>query len=129
MNKDKIMNYGIISLSILLGLLMLNSGVNKFFTYMPPAPLEPGALIDAFKASGYMWQSIAIVEIIAGIFLLTKRFRALGAVLLLPISTNIVLLDIFLSPNMLSLGISVFLVNIVILFSQKAKLLPLLKSD
>ncbi len=122
--KNKFVGYGVFLVVLVFGLMMTNSGVNKFLGYMPHPPLEPGAraLADAFTATGYMWPAIAIAEIIGGLLVLTKRFRAVGAILLMPITINVLLLDAFLNQGVLWIGITVFALNVIVLASQKHKL-------
>tara|TARA_B100000780_G_C20893141_1_gene355445 strand:+ start:324 stop:695 length:372 start_codon:yes stop_codon:yes gene_type:complete len=112
----------------LLGLIMVNSGLNKFLHYMPMPEMTEQAmeLMAAFGASGYMFPLIAITEIIAGILLLSKKYTALGAVLMMPITVNILLFHAFLDTAGMVMGIVLLLINIVILVSEKKHLYPLL---
>lgn len=118
----------ITGIRFLLGLIMVNSGLNKFLHYMPMPEMTEQAmeLMAAFGASGYMFPLIAITEIIAGILLLSKKYTALGAVLIMPITVNILLFHAFLDTAGMVMGIVLLLINIVILVSEKKHLYPLL---
>jgi len=118
----------ITGIRFLLGLIMVNSGLNKFLHYMPMPEMTEQAmeLMAAFGASGYMFPLIAITEIIAGILLLSKKYTALGAVLMMPITVNILLFHAFLDNAGMVMGIVLLLINIVILVSEKKHLYPLL---
>tara|TARA_B100000795_G_scaffold163215_1_gene122673 strand:- start:549 stop:920 length:372 start_codon:yes stop_codon:yes gene_type:complete len=118
----------ITGIRFLLGLIMVNSGLNKFLHYMPMPEMTEQAmeLMAAFGASGYMFPLIAITEIIAGILLLSKKYTALGAVLMMPITVNILLFHAFLDTAGMVMGIVLLLINIVILVSEKKHLYPLL---
>ena len=122
--KEKV----ITGIRFLLGLIMVNSGLNKFLHYMPMPEMTEQAmeLMGAFGASGYMFPLIAITEIIAGILLLSKKYTALGAVLMMPITVNILLFHAFLDTAGMVMGIVLLLINIVILVSEKKHLYPLL---
>ena len=115
----------------LLGLMMVNAGLNKFLHYMPMPEMTEQAmeLMGAFGASGYMFPLIAITEIIAGILLLNKKTTGLGAVLMMPVTVNIFLFHAFLDIAGMVMGIVLLLTNIVILVSEKKRLYPMCGCD
>jgi len=115
----------------LLGLMMVNAGLNKFLHYMPMPEMSEQAieLMTAFGVSGYMFPLIAITEIIAGILLLNKKTTGLGAVLMMPITVNIFFFHAFLDTAGLGMGIVLLLINIVILVSEKKRLYPMCGCD
>jgi uncharacterized membrane protein YphA (DoxX/SURF4 family) len=86
---------------ILLGLLLLFAGINKFVPMAPPPPHNEAAtaFMMALVHTGYMLPIIAIIEIFAGVCFVTGRFVALAAVLLAPIAVNIVLFHAMLDPS------------------------------
>ena len=69
---------------ILLGLIVLIFGLNKFLQFMPMPPLPESAseFMGVLVKSGYLMQAVAIVEIVTGIMLLINRFQALALVIL-----------------------------------------------
>ena len=75
---------------ILLGLMVLIFGVNKFIQFMPtpPLPEAAGEFIEALTKSEYLMQAVAIVAIITGTLLLINRFQALALVILFPVLLN-----------------------------------------
>ena len=115
----------------LLGLMMVNAGLNKFLHYMPMPEMTEQAmeLMGAFGASGYMFPLIAITEIVAGVLLLTKKYTHLGAVLMMPVTVNIFLFHAFLDSAGLVMGIVLLAINIVILVSEKKRLFPMCGCD
>jgi len=125
--KEKV----IIVIRFLLGLMMVNAGLNKFFHYIPMSEMSQSAmdLMDAFGASEYMFPLIAITEIVAGVLLLTKRYTAVGAVLMIPITVNIFLFHMFLDTAGMGMGIVLLLINIAILVSENKRLYPLCGCD
>jgi len=86
---------------ILVGLLLLVGGLNKFLAFMPNPPHnEAGAaFMGALAATGYMFPIIALVEIFAGAAFVAGRFVALAAVVLAPVALNIVLFHAVLEPS------------------------------
>lgn len=114
--------------SILLGLMMLNAGLNKFFNYMPvpEMPAEAVALMTAFMVSGYLFSFIALTEIIGGILLFLNKTRALGAIVLLPITVNILLFHLVLTPGDAIVSIIIFFINVWIIYENREKYLPMI---
>lgn len=108
---------------ILFGLMMVNSGLNKFLQYMsmPEMTAEAGALMQAFMQSVYMFPLVAVVELLAGALIITKRFNALGAVLMMPITVNIFFIHMFLDPAGFVMGAVLLALNILFLVENKAK--------
>jgi putative oxidoreductase len=79
-------------LQMALGFLMVTGGIMHFTI---PAERWNLPLIDALKATGYMWEQIGIVIMIAGLALLLGRFVPLALIVLAPISLNILLIHLF----------------------------------
>ncbi|WP_163409804.1 DoxX family protein [Flavobacterium ajazii] len=79
-------------LYILTGLMLANSGFNKFFHYMP-LPQMSEELTKAFgsiMSVKWILPLTGIVEIIGGVLLVFPKSRALGAIVLLPVLVGIV---------------------------------------
>lgn len=79
------------TLQIALGFLMVTGGIMHFTI---PASRWNLPLIDALKATGYMWEMIAIVNLVAGLALVVGRFVPLALLVLAPISLNILLIHL-----------------------------------
>jgi hypothetical protein len=79
------------TLQMALGFLMLTGGIMHFTI---PAERWNLPLIDALKATGYMWELIAVVIMLGGLALLLGRFVPLALVVLAPISLNILLIHL-----------------------------------
>lgn len=88
--------------SLLFGLMFINSGLNKFFNYIPmPADL-PENLVNAMKALmeiSWLLPLIAVFEIIGGILFIFQKTRALGAIIILPINVGVFLTHLFIAPS------------------------------
>lgn len=117
-------------ISALFGLMMLNSGLNKFFHYMPmPEPPE-GAMhtIMAFAESGWIFPLVGIVEIIAAVLIIVPKTRALGAIMMLPIMVGILLYHIVQAPAETAMAAILLLINAWIIFENKDKYMPMIAS-
>lgn len=115
--------------SLLFGLMFINSGLNKLFNYLPvPADL-PETLVNlmkSFMAIGWLMPLVAVVEIIGGILFITNKFRALGAIIILPINVGILLVHSIQAPGMLPMAIILMVINIWVIFENRAKYLPMI---
>ncbi len=92
---------------LLIGLLLLNSGMNKFFQYMPMPEMseEAMALITTLMHAKYMMPSIAIVEIIGGGLLIAGRAIPFALIILAPVAYNNFFLHLELDRARLMVGI------------------------
>jgi len=113
----------LVVIGILFGLMMANSGLSKFTHHMPmpELPEAAGNLMGAFAASGWMIPLIAIAEIIGGILFAIPKYRALGAIVILPITIGIALFNLLLSPAQAPIGIVLLLINIWVLWENREK--------
>ena len=77
---------------VLLGTLMIIFGLNKFFGFIPvEPPADPTAqTFLGTMFSSYLYQIVALAEIIGGILLFIPRTSFIGALILLPVIFNIV---------------------------------------
>ncbi len=107
MNAFKI---GIVILRIGLGGLFIYGGVQKFIpkpprpqtetsVELPPHVVKIKAYIGGLKQTNYFWQLLGLVELIGGILLVSQYLSLLGAVIVLPVTVNIVLFHLFLEPD------------------------------
>tara|TARA_Y100000385_G_C12969041_1_gene583186 strand:+ start:462 stop:854 length:393 start_codon:yes stop_codon:yes gene_type:complete len=108
---------------IFFGFMMVNSGLNKFLNYMPIPEMSESAeaLMGALDAGIYVLPLVAIVELLAGGLIITKKYNALGAVLMMPVTVNIFLIHTVLNPPGTILSLVLLLINIWILFQNKPK--------
>lgn len=115
-------------LRVLTGLGFVAFGAAKFF---PMQAQSLGAAADAFfagmAASGYFIPFLGIIELLLGLMLLFNFRAALASVMLFPVTLNIVLFNLFLTPTHSIPGIIVFLLNIYLLYSNREKYSVLLK--
>ncbi len=105
------------AIRILVGLLLVIAGVSKLVPMSPPPPHNEAAtaFMTALVATGYLMPIIAVTEIFAGVCFVLGRFVALAAVVLVPISLNIVLFHALLDPSGAAPGFFVGAANIYLL--------------
>ena len=110
--REHDMKFAIIGARVLLGLLFLVFGLHGFFQFsFIPAPEmneAAGSLMGAFIATGYFMMVVKLVEVVAGLMILTGRFLPLGLTLLAPVSVSILFFHTFLDRG--GLGMAIFIV-------------------
>ena len=69
---------------VLLALILVIFGLNKFFNFlpMPPMPEAAQGFMGALIETGYLMLFVAIIEIILDIFLLLNRYSTLILILI-----------------------------------------------
>lgn len=122
-------NKVLLVLCVLLGLMMVNSGLNKLFAYMPEPEFLPEVrlLVDAFNASGWMMPLIAVVEIVGGILLVPTKTRALGAIVLFPVVVGIFFFHLVQDPSTIAIAIVVLGINVWAIVDNKEKYMPMIQ--
>jgi putative oxidoreductase len=101
---------------ILLGLIFVVFGLNKFLNFIPSGPMPTGLagqFIGALYVSHYLWV-IAIIEIGTGILLLINQYVPLALVLNGGVVVNIFLYHAFFDPKDLPLPILVVILWLII---------------
>ena len=115
---------------LLFGLMFINAGLNKFFNYIPVPEDLPESVMKMFVAMmeiTWLMPLIATFEIMGGVLFIIPRFRALGAIVLTPIMTGIII-------HHLSIGFGLFPIPLVMgvillwaIIENKEKYLPMIK--
>ncbi len=115
-------------LSILFGLMFINSGLNKFFNYMPmpdDLPESMQRLMGAFMEITWLMPLIAVVEIVGGILFMTNKFRALGAIIIFPVMIGILLTHIVNAPSGLPIALVLLAINLWAMYENRDKYRPM----
>ncbi|MBG47237.1 MAG: DoxX family protein [Pseudozobellia sp.] len=117
-------------LSILFGLMMINSGLNKFFQYMPMPEMseEMMQIMGAFMTIKWILPLVAIVEIIAGILFVIPSKRALGAIVILPVMVGIVTHHLVHDIAGVGISLVLFAINIWALVDNWNKYKPIIEN-
>lgn len=111
-------------ISLLFGLMFINSGLNKIFQYMPmpkDMPENMVKLVEAFATITWLMPLIAVVEIIGGVLVIIPKYRALGAIMILPVMVGILLTHIFNAPSGLPIALILSAVLAWIMIDNRAK--------
>jgi hypothetical protein len=96
-----------------LGLIFFVFGGAGLFNLIPPPPDMPEKLVaftTGLAATGYFFPFLKLTETLCGLLLLLRIAPALALVVLAPISINIFLVHLFLTPGMQNLIMPVVIV-------------------
>lgn len=111
-------------LSLLLGLLFLQAGLNKFLNFAPiPEDIPQEVLKDATALMEIIWllPLIAAAEILGGILLVIPKTRALGALILIPIMVGILLTHTMVDTSGLILALAMAAIMGWIIYENRNK--------
>lgn len=115
--------------SLLFGLMFINGGLNKFFNYIPVPEDMPEATMQMFTAMTeivWLMPLIALAEIVGGLLFIIPKFRALGAVILAPIMTGILLTHFTVAPEGLPIALALFAIYLWVIVENRDKYLPMI---
>lgn len=118
-------------LCLLVGLLFLNGGLDKFFHYMPmpkPEEITPemSKIFTGMMQIPWLMPLIGFGEVLGGLLFIFPKTRALGAVVLFPILIGIFLTNLA-APSGFAIVIPVWLIEIWVLIENKEKYLPMIR--
>ncbi len=102
----------------LIGLLMLFASLSYFFNFseQPAATGNLKAFMDGLMASGYLMPLAKSVELICGLSFITGKFMKISAIILVPITLNILLINVFLMPEGIPIATVLFLGNLFLIY-------------
>lgn len=95
------MKIAVVIARVLMGLLYLFSVIAYFFQFLPQQEMTAPAqhFVFGLSAAGYFMPVLKSIELICALALLSGKFVALAAVVIFPITVNIVLFHAFLAPD------------------------------
>lgn len=113
--------------ALLFGLFFINAGANKFFNYMPMPEMteEQMKLMEAFVRITWLMPLVGAVEIVGGILFIIPKYRALGAIVILPVMVGILLHNFVFEPSGLAIILPFFLINVLIIGDNWGKYKPM----
>lgn len=116
---------------ILFGLMFINAGLNKFFNYMPMPEMtaDQMALMGAFVKIFWLMPLIGAIEVIGGLLFALPKYRALGAIVILPVMVGIVLHNAIFDPSGLTIALPFFLINLWIIGDNWNKYKPMVSES
>jgi len=106
----------------LLGFIYLVFGLDYFFHFIPYQPLhtgKPGALIAGLKGTGYIYPMMKTIQIAGGLSLLFNRYAPFFAVVLFPISLNVLLFHTILVPSGWLMGVTLMVPNLFLGYAYR----------
>ena len=121
----------IFALSLLFGLLFINAGLNKFLNYMPvpdDLPERMQKVGAAFMEIGWLMPLIGFAEIVGGILFIIPKTRALGAIVIFPVTIGILLTHLIDAPSGLPIALIVLAINLWVIYESREKYLPMVHS-
>jgi putative oxidoreductase len=103
---------------ILLGIMLVVFGANKFLHFIPMQQLtgSAGDFMNSLGATGYIFPVVGILEVVVGVLLLLKKWIAFALILLAPISVNILLFHLFLDIPGVAVAFLVTLFNSILIY-------------
>ena len=102
---------------ILLGFLYLVFGLDYFLHFIPYQPLHTGAagaFIAGLKGTGYFYPIQKVIQILGGLSLLFNLYAPFSAVVLFPISLNVLLFHTLLVPSGWLMGVTLMVPNLLL---------------
>ena len=116
-------------LCILFALMMVNAGLNKFFNYMPMPEMseELMQVFGAYMTTKWILPLVAIAEIVGGILIAIPKTRALGALVILPVTVGILVHHLVLDVAGIGMGLVLFLINVWVIYENREKYLPIIQ--
>ncbi|MEO7215912.1 hypothetical protein [Mucilaginibacter sp.] len=107
---------------ILLGFLYLVFGLDYFLHFIPYQPAHTGvtgAFVAGLKGVGYFYPMMKAIQIAAGLALMFNRYAPFAAVVVFPISLNVLLFHTILVPSGWLMGVFLFVPNILLGFGYR----------
>ena len=86
-------------------------------------------LMSAFMQIGWLIPLIGVAEIVGGLLVMTNKFRALGALIILPVLVGILLTHIINAPSGLPIALLLMAIEVWIIYENRKKYLPMIKSE
>lgn len=116
--------------SILFGLMFLNSGLNIFFKYMPMPDKMPEPMMKDMAAIleiSWLLPLVGVAEILGGVLFMIPKLRALGAIVIFPVMVGIILTHLVVEPSGLPIALVLFAINVWVIIENREKYMPMIK--
>jgi uncharacterized membrane protein YphA (DoxX/SURF4 family) len=118
-------------LCALVGLLFINAGLDKFLHYMPVPKEMPEKMMKvgmAFMEIGWLMPLVGATEILGGLLLMLPKTRALGAIVILPVLTGILLTNISIAPSGLPIVFALIVIIVWVIVDNRKKYVPMISN-
>ena len=116
-------------IQFLFGLSLLIFGLNHFLEVFP-LPEKKGfadSFLKVLHDAAYLFPTIALIQIFAGMTLLLNRWVILGLLLLLPVSFNIFAFHLLYDRHALIPALVIFDLNLALLWMRRDVVKPILR--
>ena len=90
-------------------------------------PEELMRIMGAYMEIGWLLPLVGVVEIVGGLLFMTNKYRALGAIIILPVMTGILLTHIINAPSGLPIALVLFAILLWAMYENRAKYAPMFK--
>lgn len=117
---------------LLFGIMFINAGLNKFLNYMPmpdDLPESMTKVMTAFMQIKWLMPLVGVVEIVGGLLFIFPKYRALGAIIILPVVIGVLLTNIFNAPSGLPIALVLLAINLWVIFENRKKYVPMVSQD
>ena len=107
---------------VLLGLVFVVFGFDKFVPFIPQGPLPggpAGAFLGVLMATHYIYV-VGLFETVGGLLVLINRYVPLGLALLAPVIVNIVTFNVLMSPSGLPIIAVVGILWLLVAYRNRA---------
>lgn len=125
---SKVKSISVVTARIVLGLIYFVFGLNFFLQFLPTPP-SSGGVADVFLGglfqSGYFFPLVKGLEVVLGAFLIIRLFVPLSLVILMPISLNILLFHVFLTPGNFAMGAVIMVIHVYLAWAYRESYKPL----
>lgn len=125
---SKVKSISVVTARVVLGLIYFIFGLNFFLQFLPTPP-SSGGVADAFLGglfqSGYFFPLVKSLEVVLGAFLIIRLFVPLSLVILMPISLNILLFHVFLTPGDFAMAAVIMVIHLYLAWAYRESYKPL----
>ena len=85
-------------------------------------------VMGAFMEIGWLMPLVAVVEIIGGILFITNKYRALGAIMIFPVTLGVLLTHVVNLQSGIPVAVILMAINLWVIIENRAKYMPMLRS-
>ena len=106
------------TVQILFGLYLIFFGVIGYLIKMPMPEYNEAAtaFLTGLFASGYLFHLMSLVFVLSGLMFIFNKWSAFGALLLAPISVNILFFHVFVDSQNFIMALIPFVLNLYLIF-------------
>ena len=123
------MKIAVIIVRLLVGLMFLFASVVVLFKLMPQPEATGNAKVfmDGMAATGYLMTLVKVTELMCAIAFISGFFVPLSTVIIFPVTLNILMFHLFMSPEGLAVAIMLMIGNLFLAYYYRERYMPMLK--